>query len=51
MRLDFTPMLTARALNRVFDDAIILGAARVGEDDQSGRRDAQRTSRARALWG
>lgn len=48
MRLDFTPMLTA---NRVFDDAIILGAARVGEDDQSGRRDAQRTSRARALWG
>ena len=34
MRLDLAPMLAAWGLDRRFDDAIILGAIRIGEDDQ-----------------
>ncbi len=34
MRLDLAPMLAAWGLDRRFDDAVVLGAIRIGEDDQ-----------------
>ena len=34
MRLDLAPMLAAWVLHRRFDDAVVLGAIRIGEDDQ-----------------
>ena len=34
MRLDLAPMLAAWGLPRRFDDAVVLGAIRIGEDDQ-----------------
>ena len=34
MRLDLAPMLAAWGLPRRFDDAIILGSVRIGEDEQ-----------------
>ena len=34
MWLDFPPMLAARGLDRSLDDAVVLGAIRIGEDDQ-----------------
>ena len=34
MRLDLAPMLAAWGLDRRLDDAVVLGAIRIGEDDQ-----------------
>ena len=34
MRLDLAPMLAAGSLDRCFDDAVVLRAIRIGEDDQ-----------------
>ena len=34
MGLDLAPMLATRIVRRGFDDAVVLGAIRIGEDDQ-----------------
>src|SRR5580704_3241458 len=34
VRLNLAPMLAAWALHRGFDDAVILGAVRIGDDNQ-----------------